>query len=279
MFIKTVLSTLVISFISLPCTAWNPGADCPKLPDDSTKAQILAGRLFEEAEKDYQESRPIEALKGFLCSLQIIQHENTLFNIAQIAKLSEHRTAILALLREFVSSTNGSTKVDPVRELIAELEKKEGEAEPTGGDEDPDDAPPTEVPPPIVSAVPESTASPSEDEDLPPPPENNGLKIAGWTVLGIGAAGLIAGGVMQGLAGSAQGRAETADTYPDFQDAESRMEGLQIGAIAGFAAGGTLIGTGLLLVLLSNRDRDSEQEPSAILLSPGIGGLSLGGRF
>ena len=74
---------------------------------------MTAGRLFADAESNYQQSRPIEALKGFLCSHDIIQHENTLFNIAQIAKITEFQGTALAILNGYVTHTAGANKTGP----------------------------------------------------------------------------------------------------------------------------------------------------------------------
>ncbi len=267
--------TLISIALFLVCgegAAWNPESDCPRLPEDSVKAQRLAGELFNAAEQQYQESRPIEALKGFLCSLQIIQHENTLFNIAQIAKLSKHRSAALALLKDFVAHARGSTRVDPIQDIIAELEE-----------ETPEGPPEQEAVPPAASAEPEPPPSTIQTDRRPgenplvseeAPARKNGMRVAGWVLLGTGAAAAIAGGVFQGMAGSAQKRAESASTYSDFQDAERKMDGFQSGAYAGFIAGGVLLGSGLTLVLISDRG-----EKATLALAPGPKAVVLKGSF
>ena len=117
-----LLLAVAVELFVRPCVAWDPTTECPTLPDDALKAQIEAGRLFDEAEKYYRDGRASDALKSFLCSFQIVQHENTVFNIAQIAKLSQHRDVYLGLLRDFVAKTNGREKVDPIQEILAELD-------------------------------------------------------------------------------------------------------------------------------------------------------------
>jgi hypothetical protein len=269
---RMIISTFILSLASVEVEAWNPGADCPAVPEDPVQAHISAGRLFNEAEQQYHSSRPIEALEGFLCSFRIIQHENTLFNIAQIAKLSKHRTAALALLRDFVSKTRGRVKVEPIEDLIAELEQK---AVPHEAPETPEaaEAEPTAE---VIEAQPQTASStPSE---APTQPENRtGLSTSGWVLLAAGGAAAVAGGVLQGLAGSAQQQAEESNTYPDFQDAKRRMTGFQTGAYVGFATGGALMGVGLSLLVASKKKGNAEETKVSIGAIPM--GVELGGTF
>jgi hypothetical protein len=264
-------------FPAKEASGWSAKQECAALPKDPVKAQMLAGQLFADAEAKYRESAPIEALKGFLCSFQIIQHENTLFNIGQIAKLSSNREEALVLLRDFVANTSGSTKVDPIRELIAELEGQISN-DTTGKDTVPNSKDKSQPISPVASeedgnklqSAPATKPSSSSDS------KSKALKIAGWAVFGVGAAAAVGGGVLQGLAGSAQQQASSAEYYSDFSQAEDRMNIFQTSAIASFAVGGTFLASGLILVLMSKKKSKKEQ---AVLLLPGTYGLSITGRF
>lgn len=246
-------------------------ASCPPLPNDSVQAQLSAGKLFDEAEKHYRSGRPVEALQRFLCSFRIVQHENTVFNIAQIAKLSQNREVYLGLLKDFVANTNGSVKVDPIREIIADLDPSytfdttDADNENSGPSEERIAAP--------LESIPAEPQSPPAEFSIDK--KQRGMKLAGWAVFGVGAASAVVGGVFQGLASAAQKDATTQDTLTDFTTAESKMNHMQVGAIAGFAAGGALIATGLVLVLVSQKGGESKQ----VSVIPSLGGLSVAGRF
>lgn len=265
--------TIFLAILSVAMTGvsrdWK--VSCPRLPDDSVQAQLSAGQLFDAAEKHYRAGRPVEALTSFLCSFQIVQHENTVFNIAQIAKLSQNRDVYLDLLKDFVANTNGRVKVDPIREIIAELDssyKNESSDSPLKA------GPPDEK---VAAALPESDPA----ENGPPSVEaaaekkRRSMKVAGWAVFGAGAASAAVGGVLQGLSASAQQDAATQDTLTGFTTAESKMKNFQVGAIAGFATGGALIATGLVLVLLSDKTHESK----TVSVIPTVGGLAVTGRF
>ena len=196
-----------------------------------------------------------------------------MFNIAQIAKLSQNREVYLTVLKDFVAHTNGSVKVDPIREIIAELDPSyrypsaESNTEIAG--------------PPEKEIAPEPAVSPSKAAELTTTekasekPKRRGMKIAGFALLGTGIAAAAAGGALQGLAAAAQKDAQSADTLDTFNESQSRMSSMQIGAVAGFATGGTLILSGAILVLISNKGGESV----GVSLAPMPGGFTITGRF
>jgi hypothetical protein len=263
---------LIALFLATPARAWDPETECPQAPEDSLKLQMAAGELFAEADAQYSSGRPIEALKKFLCSHHVIQHENTLFNIAQIAKLDETEKEAIALLRDYVRHAEGSHKVDPIQEIIDELENA-----PAAQEEDVSVAQATgpEEPPP-----PEPPAQGKEDvqKRRGPPNEPKGTKIAGLALMGTGGAALVVGAVLQGLAGSAKSDAEEAGTLNRFESAESKMKGFQIGALVGFVSGGVLAGVGVSLFIISKKD-PNEHTDAAFYLTPHPGGVTLEGSF
>ena len=267
---------LVFTLFTNKALAFDPTTTCPKLPHDPVQAQIQAGELFTEAEKSYSESQPIDALKGFLCSYHIIQHENTLFNIAQIAKVSDLKDQALQILKDYVGHTHVRNKVEPINDIISELEGEQaGEQEEEGDTEE------------IALAKEESAIEDSEAEidstaenDMVSDKSrrNKQLKVAAVTLTTAGGAGIVAGGILQILAAGARGRAEETDEYSAFEDEKESMENLQIGAIAGFIAGGVLLGTGLTLFILA-RPRESEVSSVSLSLAAAPEGLLITGRF
>lgn len=259
---------MMVLLFSGAALAWNPNEECPTPPEDSHRAQITAGELFNKADQAYAAGRPLDALESFLCAHHVVQHENTLFNIAQISKINEIRAEALEILKAYVQHTTGANRVDPIQDIIHELEEQlmaEGALSPAEGPLEPD------------TAGPEASAA----ENVP---EQSGrskrkpLKIAGISLLGVGGAGLVVGAILQGLAGGAQSSAEESTTYPDFKSERDRMKGLQAGALAGFIAGGVLAGTGLALVLIGNKG--SEKPIAAkVHVAPTPNGLRIEGRF
>lgn len=264
-----LIFTLLVPSYAL---SWNPETDCPKRPDDSTKAQIVAGELFGDAEVDYQESRPLLALKGFLCSHRILQHENTLFNIAQIAKLVEHQESSLDILKEFTANVQGNHIAQPIKEIIADMENNKLRSDSPAGTDETDVNEETKTDDIKSTSVEESNPSPV----VPPSPKRR-LKITGIALLAVGGAGLIAGGFFQGLSMRAKDSAQDSDDLTIFENEHDKMKRFQTGALVSFIASGALAGAGLVLYLLS-RNNESQQT-NAISVVPGYQGLVLMGRF
>jgi hypothetical protein len=269
---RLVLFTMFSSlFFASSAIAFDPTTSCPKLPDDPIKAQIMAGELFAKAENEYQQSHPITALEGFLCSHHIIQHENTLFNIAQIAKVSNLKQQALDILKDYVQNAKGRNKVEPINDIIAELSSDRDRTESNGVPDTPTENE-------------ERTLVANETDDAPAPEANRstgkskGLKLAAFSLMGAGGAALICGAVFQGLAAGAQNRAEETDSYSVFQNEEDKMAGFQIGAIVGLVAGGILLGSGAAIFVVTKRREHNETAVSPTL-SLSLTQLAIGGRF
>lgn len=278
---------LVFTLLTNQAVAFDPTTTCPKLPQDPIKAQLSAGELFAKAENDYKESRPIDALQGFLCSYHIIQHENTLFNIAQIAKVSELKDQALQILKDYVKYLRGRSKVEPINELISELEGEQSEEQEKQGPDSPFDAEETALAK-EDGAIDDSAARGDSTEKIRSAAKNDllsdkshrnrQLKVAAITLTAAGGAGLVAGGILQILAAGAQGRAEETDDYSVFEDEKRSMEQLQIGAIAGFVAGGVLLGTGFTLFIVA-RPEESRASPVSLSLTAAPECILITGRF
>jgi len=121
----------------------------------------------------------------------------------------------------------------------------------------------------------------------PPPAErSNTMRLAGYVLVGVGAAGLVAGGVLGGMAMSKQGEVEDAYrdkklTYPEMQDELDKGDGLELGAIVGLAVGGAALAAGATLVIIDMLGGDKAQQAAwlAPALSPQGAGVTAGWRF
>ena len=108
-----------------------------------------------------------------------------------------------------------------------------------------------------------------------PAPEEPGrpMRTAGWVLVGVGAAGLVAGGVLGGLAMSKQSAVEDAyskseKTYPELQDEIDKGEGMELGAIIALAVGGAAAAAGAALIVVDIMG-DGEEQRSA-WIAPGF---------
>ena len=289
-----IVGILIVCLIPIQVFGWNPKKACPKTPSDPVKAQMTAGTLFSEAESHYQATRPMKALKGFLCSHRIMPHENTVFNIVQIAKLAEHRKASIQILRDFVKHVKGEHITQPIEEIIDELENGDPDREISAVDDHPGSDDETNL---------QVETSAQSTEEFPEEPVNddavNGaegrtepllqtnrqtdenrdrkLKVTGIVMMSVGAGALLAGGTFQFLAARSQQKAADTDNYTVFTKNEDKMNSFQLGATIGYISGGVIFSTGLVLALLAKkRERIDGVQLS---ISPGYRAIVLGGRF
>ena len=101
-----------------------------------------------------------------------------------------------------------------------------------------------------------------------PPPAETSNDALGWAGIGVGAALLVTGGVLHGLAFDAAGEANalplTSPTYAtDFDGAASRGEALEITAYVGYGLGAAALGAGITLLATGDAP-----EPAALRLLP-----------
>ncbi|MBN2344431.1 MAG: hypothetical protein JXR45_23245 [Deltaproteobacteria bacterium] len=270
----------VIFMIGIPAkvAAWDPDTTCPKPPKDSTQTQIVAGDMFASAEQNYQENKPLDALKEFLCSHRIIQHENTLFNIAQISKLDENREKSIEILKDFVSHTQGNHIISPIQEIIDDLEEKSaaaGVSEPSDTDTEEESSAAVEDQPP--KPKPAETAPQNEPTVSTNTDSTKRLRITGVVLMAVGGGALVTGSIFQGLASRAQGNAEETDNYSVFQKEQDDMQKYQTIALVGFIIGGVMAGTGMVLFLMSQKKEVAE--PSNVVFVPTLQGVAVTGRF
>jgi hypothetical protein len=193
--------------------------------------------------------------------MRIVPHENTVFNISHIADASPDKKKVRALLDDFLTSSSQGMESDSIKKIKSDLESAFGEAgsNPLG---------PRHQQDPAASP---SGHSPGVDSST------GALTTTSWVLLGAGAAGLVAGGILQGAAGFAQSNAEKAEAYDQFSREKEKMENLQTGALVGFVAGGVIAGTGLVFYFIAKGNEENSELEIAIL--PSARGLILQGRF
>lgn len=268
---KNSIYLVLTVFISAQTTAQEiEGQDgvftCPDKPADENEANELAGHFFSRGEQLFKEGRFQDALQQFLCSLEIKEHDNTLFNIAHVASRVEDITAVHRLLTDYLADAPEGDTTDELKKMLEEVEAMSGLGTPVEEKKVPEvkiEEPPPPAEPVVVN----------EDKGK----KKRVLRTMGWISLGTGGASLITAAVLQGLAVSAKSDALDATTYDQFKSEKDKKESLQIGATVGFIAGGVLGGAGLAMLLLG---ADDESDGSAtVSLVPAPDGLMLRGYF
>jgi hypothetical protein len=114
---------IVLLMLSIPITtsAEKPKLRCPKITETDVP-EDMAGKLFSEGEAAFKKKRYKKALTKFMCSLQIIDHINTVFNIAQVIPLVRDRRQSLEWLHKYVKEHEDSWTTRELKKVIIKLE-------------------------------------------------------------------------------------------------------------------------------------------------------------
>ncbi len=262
------VSAIVAGLLLAPAAASAEGGKpllyCQEKPKVAAKAKKVAGDLFGRAERAFNNKQYPKALKRFLCSLHIIEHEATVTNIEKVVETLENKDLALRLLGDYVSLNPEGEFTPDMKELIAELELALGRNQP----EPEVKCEPPKPPSPVCVTVPDAAPYIAYAESF-----DKTDKIFSFGAIGAGAATIIAGGVLQGLSLAARNRADEADSYDTFLDEVRKKKAFQTGAIVGFAAGTVTAGIGVAqLVIMKRRqkrwNRLREEDPSLTECSP-----------
>jgi tetratricopeptide (TPR) repeat protein len=241
---------LLSLIVSVPSGAW---AKPTAAPDDR------AVELNDEGEKLYQQGDYAAAAKRFEAGYALDPNPTFLYNLAlAYEKNSEFESALDALKRYRDADPNAPDKaaidarIDTLQELVGKIEAEERQAN------EPD-------PEPIVI-----------ERDGP------GV-LAGplpWVLAGVGAAGVVVGGVLGALAVGKHDDAVAEPVHATALDMQDEAERLAVGSTIGFVAGGVLLATGVTLGVVGLvSDSADEGEGANVSLTVAPGGLCLRGAF
>ena len=256
---------------------------CPDKPDREAKARKLAGSLFADAEEAYESGRYQQSLMLFLCSMNMVEHPNTVINIEKTLNKFEDQATALPLLREYIAlAPEGelTEKISTIEKRIDDAVRRA--AEPVC------DCP---EPKPVKIECPTEGDDGCDEAKAETTSAKRILQITGWADVGLGAGAFITAIVLQGLAGSHKNQAQNAETYDEFLDAKDKKRSFQISATTMFLTSALLAGTGLVHLFLLSREhktkssettppRDADKAGKAkISLVPGPAYLGIEGFF
>jgi tetratricopeptide (TPR) repeat protein len=245
---------------------------CPERPADATKVRDTAKTWFRKGEALVKEELYAEALGAFNCSLRWFEHPATMMNAARAAELAGNKAEALDLYRRAVAATPEAGKATWAQERIAALEKELGSA--TDPEKTPEEKPepaiePKPEPEPQIAPKPEPSPEKGSSEG------GSMLLAPGYAAVVVGGVGIVLGTVLAGLAAKAKKDGEATSSYEVFKDKQSKLEGMQTGAIVSFAVGGAALVAGIVMIAVGRKG----EKPSDTPVYPGVGGLAVGGTF
>lgn len=262
----TLFIVLVMGFCG-EATAIELPDTCPPKPIDEESAIALANTWFEKGQKHVASQEYGDAVDAFACSLRMVEHPDTLYNAFKAAILAEKPDAAIEMGTMILEvSTDDQAKTE-AREFLAAAQRARQEKEQEKESE-------TTVP---VNADRDVTAA--DDTGIKEPPRLDKNRSTVWKTAVVssvvGGAGLIVGGVLQGLAGAAQRTTGETHDFAEYVDAKRDIDVFQKGALVSFVSGGVFLAAGMILFLIDGKSRD---EPSLSFVPDG-NGFSLRGTF
>lgn len=247
MYYKKIVAVCVLMLMVSAVHAEDKGPlSCPTKPNREAKARKLAGTLFADAEEAYEAGDYLRSLSLFLCSMNMVEHPNTVINIEKTLNKFEDQAAALPLFRHYIRMMPDGELTEKIAAIESRIAAMKKETEPICDCPKPE---PLKVECPIVDkeACDRATADAKSAKRI--------LRITGWTDVGLGAGAFIAAIVLQGLAGSNKNRAQNAETYDEFLDAKDKRRSFQVGATTMFVTSALLAGTGIVHLFLLSKEQ------------------------
>ncbi len=274
---SSLVSSLVPSLVTASLLLTGPIA--PSVAQAAPAAEESFDTLTEEASEKYSEGDYDGAIALFERAYALDPEPNILFNIGRIYEESGNYEDAIVYYERFISEPQVDLDAKQValdrRDLakaVVEIQKKD--AEPKPEEKPPEEKPPEEKPP-------EETIPVEPPEESPPPKPRN-VRPIGYTLLGTGAAALIGGAVVGGLAKREETNFKTATTRDAAEAAKDRGQKLAPAADGLFIAGGILAAAGIVMLLVPLRGKKAERRERAMFVphaSPSQVGLGVTGRF
>jgi tetratricopeptide (TPR) repeat protein len=252
---------------------------------DDVDDRRQAREHFEKGTRLYELGHFDEAIKEYETAYQLKNDPTLLFNVAQAHRLAGQHQQALFNYRSYLHKVPNASNRDEVERLIVELQKRLDQPTPSATKAEPTPAVEPDRPtPPATSPV---TPTPAAAQSAPsavvtsPAPDRGAssrrtYKVAGLSLLGIGALGLIGGVTSTALTVSASNSVTQEATQHQPFDPSKQHAGkaTQLAADVLYSIGGAAVLSGAVLTYLGLRK--PKLRSVARNLSPTIGLASVG---
>ena len=272
-------------------------AECPtSSPDRTEERRALAKEWFARAEAAENANNDVEAVRAYACSMKMVAHAFTAFNLGRVAERSGDLELALKSYKAYLTLKADAPDKDEVQNKIADLQAKIKEVkENVGGTE------PAATEPGATAEKPEEAVAPppeKPDKPLPiePPPQvteqapggGGGSRILVWVVGGVGVAALGTGIITNIIARNDMStcNSDAESVPPKLASAKAACDSAKPAAYTSYVmfgvAGAAAVVEGILLYRVWSRSSggDSSDDTSVSLgWLPGGLSLSARGRF
>lgn len=300
--VRLIQSAALLAALAViaPSSAW--AEECPTSPPtDARMRRQEAKRWFDRAQRVQAGGDETEALRAYQCSLSIVSHPFTAFNVARLAdKLGDADTAVVAY-RVYLQLAPNAPDLAKVTARI-QLLSGEASAQAAGGSNEPPPKP-RPLPVPIAAEPAAATSEPiRRDERQVAEPDSasdagarpaasdsssestsSPLRVTGWILTASGTALVATGAVLNLLARDDMNACRARYLQGDRQAAEDACDSARPLAYSSYVAMGTgaaAAAAGVVLWYVAARaDRTADRERPLAWVAPLPGGALVAGRF
>lgn len=241
----TLAATLSVATTPIVAHA-APGDD-----DAEQSPKVRADALSDEAVTKFAAEEFDAAVDLFEQAYALDEQANYLFNIGRVYEEKGDLPKAVEYYQRFVASKgvdlearqNATERLEVLRKAVKALE-----------DDEPDPTPEPATDPVAEDSDPDTDAGDDSTDDGADDRKRK-LRIAGYSLLGVGGAALIVGGIFGGLALGTSNDADEERFVDDALSGRDRAKTQAAVADAMFITGGVLAATGLVLVLSTLRGK------------------------
>lgn len=266
-------------------------AECPaSSPDRTEERRALAKEWFARAEAAENANNDVEAVRAYACSMKMVAHAFTAFNLGRVAERSGDLELALKSYKAYLTLKADAPDKDEVQNKIADLQAKIKEVkENVGAGEPPAETTPgSEKPEEAITPPPEKPEKPLPIE--PPPyvteqaPGGGGAsRILVWVVGGVGVAALGTGIITNIIARNDMDTCVQKADGGYLAQAKAACDSAKPAAYTSYAmfgvAGAAAVVEGILLYRVWSRSSGGESsDDTSVSLGWLPGGLSLSAR-
>jgi tetratricopeptide (TPR) repeat protein len=286
------LSLLVCGLTVLSAAAVR-AAECPaSSPDRTDERRALAKEWFARAEAAENAGNDVEAVKAYACSMKMVAHAFTAYNLGRVAERSGDLELALRSYKAYLTLKADAQDKDEVQAKITELEGKINQVkesivggepattEPATGEEKPEVA--VEPEPPKEKVEKPLPIEPPPHVTQPVPEARQSSHIAEWVVGGAAVAIFAAAWIPNFMARSDMNKANSATDYNTANSSwnSAKSEAYWSYALFGIAGAAAAVEAVLLYRLYSSGSSSSSDDTSVGMgWTPGGLTLSARGRF
>jgi tetratricopeptide (TPR) repeat protein len=281
------LSLLVCGLTVLSAAAVR-AAECPSTsPDRTDERRALAKEWFARAEAAENAGNDVEAVKAYACSMKMVAHAFTAYNLGRVAERSGDLELALRSFKAYLTLKADAQDKDEVQAKIADLEAKINQVkesivggepaatEPAAGEEKPEVA----AEPPQEKVEKPLPIEPPPHVSRPVPEARSSSHVVEWVVGGAAVAVFAAAWIPNFMARSDMNKANSAT---DVNTANSSWNSAKTEAYTSYAlfgvAGAAAAVEAVLLYRLYSSGGSSSSDDTSVGMGWTPGGLTLSAR-